>query len=342
MGDLQSAKAVVLAHFDAIASATPNTVVSALGANTAPNWHWRGMHPFHEQRGAADVANTFWSPLLSSLKSVQRRQDIFFAGRNQIDDFEGVWVASMGHLLALFDEPFLGIAPTRKIVMLRYAEFNRVENGKITETGCFVDLLHLMAQAGIHPIPTQTAMHLVQPGPATHDGLLFEPHEDQAGRDTLYLINRMIGDIAANSNSAENAAPRDATPQDELKRCWHDDMLWWGPEGIGATYTIDRYIEQHQRPFRTQLSDRVFNGHIAKLAEGSYGGFFGWPNLTLRPTGGYMGLPADGESTADMRVVDIYRRDGDKLAENWVFIDMLHFLKMQGVDVLERLVTQGR
>jgi hypothetical protein len=38
-----------------------------------------------------------------------------------------------------------------------------------------------------------------------------------------------------------------------------------------------------------------------------------------------------------MRVVDIYRRDGDKLAEIWVFIDMLHFLKMQGHDVPMRL-----
>jgi hypothetical protein len=38
-----------------------------------------------------------------------------------------------------------------------------------------------------------------------------------------------------------------------------------------------------------------------------------------------------------MRVVDMYRREGDKLAENWVFIDMLHFLKMQGVDVLAEL-----
>ena len=40
---------------------------------------------------------------------------------------------------------------------------------------------------------------------------------------------------------------------------------------------------------------------------------------------------------ADMRVVDIYRRDGDKLAENWVFIDLLHYLSMQGLDVLGRL-----
>ena len=38
-----------------------------------------------------------------------------------------------------------------------------------------------------------------------------------------------------------------------------------------------------------------------------------------------------------MRVVDVYRRDGDKLAENWVFIDLLHWLHMQGLDVLARM-----
>jgi hypothetical protein len=36
-----------------------------------------------------------------------------------------------------------------------------------------------------------------------------------------------------------------------------------------------------------------------------------------------------------MRVVDLYRRGGDKLAENWIFIDILHFLKQQGVDLLK-------
>jgi hypothetical protein len=37
-----------------------------------------------------------------------------------------------------------------------------------------------------------------------------------------------------------------------------------------------------------------------------------------------------------MRVIDIYRRQGDKLAENWVFIDLPHWLIQQGVDILKR------
>ncbi len=141
----------------------------------------------------------------------------------------------------------------------------------------------------------------------------------------------MIADLSALHVSGD-----DRCPPEILQKTWHDDMIWYGPTGIGATYTIPRYQEQHQHPFRTQLKDKVFNGHIARVAEGNYLGFFGWANLTNTPTGGFMGLPGN-DCRADMRVVDIYRRDGDKLAENWVFIDLLHWLSMQEIDVLGRL-----
>ncbi|UWQ16842.1 ester cyclase [Jannaschia sp. M317] len=333
----QAEKALVSEHYAALAKAGAADVAATLAKRTSDDWLWRGVHPFHEQTGAADVAATFWTPFLTAMSRVQRRQDIFIAGHNGLDAAHGTWVISMGHLMALFDKPFLGIPPTRKIAMLRYAEFNRVADGKIVETAFFCDLIHLMHQAGLNPLPPQTGAHLVQPGPATHDGLLFGDSDPAEGAKTLDLIERMIRDIGRNSNTGEGSTPYDATPQDELSRCWHDDMLWWGPDGIGATYTIDRYIEQHQRPFRTHLSNRTFNGHVCRLGEGNFGGFFGWPNLTMTPVGGYMGLPAG--PPADMRVVDMYRRDGDKLAENWIFIDMLHFLNMQGLDVLGRMAA---
>lgn len=130
-----------------------------------------------------------------------------------------------------------------------------------------------------------------------------------------------------------------ARRQDELRQHWADDMLWWGPAGIGASYTIDRYVEQHAAPFRAHLQDRVFHGHEAFVAEGHFGAFFGWPNLSMQHIGGYLGLPASA-ARGEMRVVDVYRRVGDKLAENWVFIDMLHFLKCQGMDLLAELGTR--
>ena len=323
----QTEKDLIRAHHAALKTCTADTVTDTLKAHTAPDWQWRGMHPWHEQTGAPAVATAFWQPFLRAMSRVQRREDVFFAGRNQIDDFNSVWVVSMGHLMGLFDAPFLGIRPTGRIAMLRYAEFHRVAGGQIVETAFFCDLLHLMRQAGQYPLPPQTGAHLVQPGPATHDGLCYGPSDPAEGEQTLDLICRMIGAI-----NDHHIYP---TPEAELAEYWHDDMIWWGPEGVGASYTIQRYIQQHQRPFRTQNADRAFNGHVARLAEGTYGGFFGWPNLTLTPKGGYMGLPAGAR--ADMRVVDIYRRDGDKLTENWIFIDMLHFLNLQGLDILARL-----
>jgi hypothetical protein len=118
-------------------------------------------------------------------------------------------------------------------------------------------------------------------------------------------------------------------------------MIWYGPTGIGATYTIRRYQQQHQYPFRENLTDKVFNGHIARFAEGNYCGFFGWPNLNNKNKGGFMGLPAS-DIHAPMKVVDIYRREGDKLAENWVYIDLLHYLYVQGLDVLGRMKVLNR
>ena len=110
-------------------------------------------------------------------------------------------------------------------------------------------------------------------------------------------------------------------------------MLWWGPHGIGSTFTIERYAKQHAGPFRAAFSDKSGTGHIARLAEGHYGGFFGWPNFTARHDGGFMGLPkSDGK--IEFKVIDIYRRGEGKLAENWIFIDILSILYQQGIDVL--------
>ena len=332
MTEFQAEKALVRAHHAAIEGAHPEGVAEALALHTAPGWQWRGMCPFDEQTGGEAVAAAFWAPLLRSVTSMQRREDIFFAGRNQMDGHASVWVASMGHLMGLFDVPWLGIRPTRKLVMLRYAEFHRVEGGRIVETAQFCDIPHLMQQAGQNPFGPQTAAALVQPGPRTHDGLLYGPQPVAEGEATLAAINAMISDLG----TWQLGLPL----EEELRRTWAEDMLWWGPAGIGATYTIPRYARQHSGPFRAAFAERSSTGHIARLAEGAYGGFFGWPNFTARHTGGFMGLPAT-DGRVEFRVVDIYRRAGDRLAENWIFIDMLHMLRGQGVDVLARMEAIG-
>ena len=333
MSDFQSAKDLVHNMHLALGAADRDSAARVLAPFVSPDWHWRGMHPFHERRGPQAVAEVFWAPLLSAMPRLQRRPDIFLAGFNEMDGFKSIWVTQMGHFMGLFDKPWLGIPPTGRIVMMRFVEFNRVEHGRVTETAMFFDIPQVMIQAGQNPFPPQTGAHLIQPGPMTHEGLMYGPQNPSTGVATLAAINRMLGGMKERRDDPTPAVDYHT----HLARTWHDDMIWWGPCGIGATFTIERYQEQHGAPFRDALTAGYrFNGHIARLAEGHFGGFFGWANLTVQNAGGYLGMTA-GPGPADMRVVDMYREEGGKLAENWIFIDILHYLAMQGLDVLARM-----
>jgi hypothetical protein len=331
MSEFQAEKELVLRYYEALDEADGPALAERIGPYVSEDLLWRGYHPFGEIRGVDKVASAFWTPLKAAFSHIQRRQDIFFAGRNQIDDFASVWVVSMGHLMGLFDAPWLGIQPTSKIAMLRYAEFNCVRAGRITQSAMFFDIPHLMVQAGLNPFPVQTAVNLVQPGPLNHGGLLFSPQPPEEGIATLATINRMISDLGTWNNPL--------SLEDELRRSWAEDMIWWGPTGIGATYTIERYAKQHAGPFRAAFSERTGTGHIARLAEGTFGGFFGWPNFTAVNSGPFLGQPPS-HKRSEFRVIDIYRRRADKLAENWVFIDLPHFLMQQGIDLIGQ--TKGQ
>ncbi|MEM7662134.1 MAG: nuclear transport factor 2 family protein [Pseudomonadota bacterium] len=296
---------------------------------------WRGMYPFYEVSGPEGVVESFWLPLRKSLHSLQRREDIFFAGLNDVDGGQSTWTCSMGHFMGLFDTDFLGIPKTGRLASLRYAEFMRVDGDQILESAFFFDLIGLMQQAGVYPLPPMTGNYFVYPGPLTHDGQQVDECDPRETTKTIALVNEMIEDLRSINHLDDEPCPPDL-----LRRTWHEDMLWYGPSGIGATYTIPRYQKQHQFPFRMNVTEKVYNGHVARIAEGNYCGFFGWANLTNRNRGGFLGLPAAREPS-DMRIVDIYRRQDDKLAENWVFIDIPHYLNQQGLDVLARLRELG-
>lgn len=327
MTDIARAKATVLSHFKVVDAATDAGLAEALSRHTTPNCEYRFVHPFNETSGPEAAAELFWTPLRRSFSPLQRRQDIFLAGYNRVDGDATLWVASMGHLLGLFDEPFLGIRPTRQAVMLRYAEFNRVESGKIAESTLFVDIMNLMAQVRAETLPSSTAAVMVTPGPRTSDGLLFHESPPAEGKQTMALFVRMI-------NRLLDADVR--TTETDLSLDWTEDMIWWGPGGIGAPYTQARYLEQHCIPFEQGLEWGEFFGHRMEIGEGNYGGFFGWPTFDVRSKGGYIGLAPASDQKASMRVVDLYRREGNLLAENWNFIDHLHFLDQLGVDLIAR------
>ena len=182
MGKYQDSKKVVRNYFEALENATGDEVENVLKQHMKSDYNWKGVYPFREQEGTENVADVFWKPLKKSLSNMQRRQDIFIAGTNEIDNSE--WVMSMGHFMGLFDNDWLGIKHTRKMISLRYAEFNCVQDGKIAKTGLFVDIIGFMIQAGVNPLPPQTGSYFVYPGPIDHNGLLFEDADEVEGVKT--------------------------------------------------------------------------------------------------------------------------------------------------------------
>jgi hypothetical protein len=272
---IQDAKRVALEHTDALdaalaawpvdagpaeAAASEAALVAALALTTTADYNWRGSHPFCEQPSAAAAVSSFWAPLCRAMRPLQRREDIFLAGYNDVEGKEHeLWVCSMGHFAGLFDRPWLGIPPTGRLSYLRYVEFHRVDTarGLIAESCVHCDVIAFMIQAGHNPLPPAMGAHITpHPGPATHAGRLLHPQLPASGVATLALCNQMSADLSELNEKASQApvAGADEVPVELLARTWHDDMVWYGPGGIGATYVIHTGLTDSLQSFKNLLT----------------------------------------------------------------------------------------
>lgn len=322
--DLNAAKAVVADFTERLDSAAPGEETRQVCARYMADAHgYRGVRPFYEIPGTAALADTVYSPLKAAMTTSQRRLDMLFASRDHLKPDGAIWVVSMGHLLGDMTGDWLGIPAQERTVFLPYATMHRVDAGKIAETVEFWDVLAVLTQAGRNPYAAhQSGAHLMSPGPKTHDGLGLHAAQETAA--THKITTEMLADLAKSYTS----------PSAHMTRFWHPDMNWFGPSGIGASLGFPGYRRGHTDPFEEKLNTTDIIDWELACAEGNFSAVMWWPCLRMQNIGGYMGVPAN-DARAEMRVLDLYRRQGDKLAENWIFIDMLHFLAAQGVDLLE-------
>ena len=114
--NFQSEKQIILNFYDAIETSKIEEIPKVLSHYCSKDLLWRGFHPFNEIRGTEHLYSQFWQPFKNSFFNFQRRMDIFLAGFNTIAGNEGVWVVSMGHLMGLFDNPWIGIKDTKKLL----------------------------------------------------------------------------------------------------------------------------------------------------------------------------------------------------------------------------------
>ena len=226
MTDLTVSKQLILDYFEAMEKSTSQNVADTISKFIATDHHWYGVYPFGEQSDSEGIAEAFWTPFLDAWSPVKRRQDVFMGGTSEVDGTQ--WVTSMGHFQGLFDNDWLGIPATRKMAYLRYAEFHNVKDGKIVRSSFFCDIIGVMHQAGINPLPMQTGASIIVPGPKTHDGIQLTSQPPRESEKTMTVLNQMISDLDELNHSGENRYPPEI-----LEKSWHSDMSWYGPAGIG-------------------------------------------------------------------------------------------------------------
>lgn len=238
----------------------------------------------------------------------------------------GEWVASSGQIAGLFEAPLFGIPATGRIAFVRFGRFERHLASKIVETLLIIDLPSLMMQAGCWPLGEPMGPRIVAPGPATCDGIVTP--EREGGTRSLALVEAMIGGLMTFDGSLQSMG---------MRGYWLEDFWWFGPAPIGSFRGHADYERGHQLPFLTAFPDRVGGNHRARIGEGSYVASTGWPSITATHAGGgWLGLPPSGRAIT-MRVMDFWRREDDRLAENWVMIDIPELLGQMGLDVFVRM-----
>lgn len=80
--------------------------------------------------------------------------------------------------------------------------------------------------------------------------------------------------------------------------------------------------------------------HFTRFGEGNYSCSGGWPSLTGINVKSFLEQEPTGDRVF-MRVCDWWRREGDLLVENWVFVDVPHVLKQLGFDLFADLESAG-
>lgn len=296
----------------------------------APDSVWDIAHPVHRLEGRDAIVEGFIKPLRAAVSHVRRRDEIFIGGQN-IRHEGGQWIASLTHYVGTFENALFGLLPSSRLGFLRSGEFYRVDDGKITKARIIIDLPDLARQAGRDPFEEKLGTEILFPGPATHDGICPTTGDGTASLD---IVEGMLGDLHV--YDPDTGASKGQTGGDGR---WHDDMLWYGPGGIGSNYRWDGFVKDHRAAFLHAFPDRKGGNHYCRIGDGNYAAVSGWPSMTMTHRGAYLGVPASGKALT-LRVMDFYRCDfshrAGKIMENWVCLDYGDLFHQMGVDLIAR------
>ena len=311
---------------------TPDGVRHAVLSSCAPDARFQLAHPFNTLGGPDAFVREALDVLHHAWPDVERRDYIVTAGP---DSYGGHWVGCAGDYTGTFARRFLDIPPTGHQTSMRFHEFYRIEDGRITEMQALWDIAEVMIQAGAWPMVPSLGRDWRAPAPATMDGIRTGPRDDVLSERNKAHVIDMLTDMVKH--------PAEPVEAMRLEHWWHEKFSWYGPGGIGTARGISGFRHWHQIPFLRGMPDRSggYLGETYFFGDGPYVGETAWPGMTMHLSGdGFLGIvPTDTHVTG--RSLDFWRvedtPDGPKIRENWVLFDVLHVWDQLGVNVLDRM-----
>ena len=282
------------------------------------------VHPFNDCLGSEAYVTKVLAPLNASFDNLHRRDDIVMAGT-----FEGdSWISATGYYAGHFVRDWIGITAPERLCFLRYGEFHRMVDGRAVESFVFLDVPELMLSCGQWPIATGPGQKRgytgLIPDPASNDGILRSGGDPAEADRSCRIVTDMLARLA--------------TQMKGWRPYWHPDMVWYGPGAFGSFVGIEQFAG-FQVPFEGQFEGwsgrSKGNGHtqhFARFGDAGYACSGGWPSVTGINVKPFLEQPVSNKRVF-MRVCDWWRREGDLLVENWVFVDVPHLLKQLGHDL---------
>lgn len=283
-------------------------------------------NPFEDLDGPGGLLDQAFFPLADAVPDLERRDTIVIGGSVLGQD----WVGCAGYYTGLFERPWLKIPPTGHQISLRFHEFYRMEEGRVIEMQALWDIPEVMMQAQAWPMAPSVGREWHVPGPATQDGIVAPPHDEEKATSSVKLVSDMLQRLSRFADGGVKAMA--------LDQYWHPKMNWYGPSGIGTNRRIQGFRNWHQIPFLAAMPNRRGSGGKGALfGDGEYVGFTAWPGMTATITGdGWMGIAPAGQKIT-MRSLDFWRCEEGLIRENWVLVDLLDVYTQIGVDVFRRM-----
>jgi predicted ester cyclase len=224
---------------------------------------------------------------------------------------------------ALWMGDVLGIPASRTWVTLRITDFYLIREespgwGRIIYNFMMIDWADLMRQVG-RPLLA----------PATlPEGLVLPPAANDGVPAPLSAIVQAEGRDEIVANATAEAALQEWVSEDVQAGSWHEDLIFYGPAGIGLAQGRKEYEEHVLKPFRAAFPNRTMTTRLS-ACEGNYCAAFG--EFHVHGVAPWLGIPTTGKKVS-IRFALHWRTVDDKAKEGWAIFDIPGLFAQLGLD----------